>query len=77
MAQLSLRIRVKPKSRSASLERAADGTWVARLKSAPVDGRANEELIALVAQRFRCPRAGVTIAAGASGRMKLLKVESA
>jgi uncharacterized protein len=56
------------------LSQAADGTWVAKLKAPPVDGKANEELVALVAERFRCRKAAVTIKAGASGRMKLVRV---
>jgi len=77
MARSTLRIRVKPSARSSSLERLADGTWIASLKAPPVEGRANEELIALVARSFRCRRDAVTIKAGRSGRTKLVVVESA
>ncbi len=69
-----LEVKVKPRSPTSSLERLPDGTWVARLKAPPVDGKANAELIELVAERFRCPKAAVTIKAGAGGRLKLVKV---
>ena len=69
-------MRVKPNARASSLDPAADGSWVARLKSPPVDGKANAELIALVAARFGCRRADVVIASGAGGRMKLVKVST-
>jgi len=72
-----MRISVKPNSRESSLERREDGTWVARLKSPPVDGKANSELIALVATRFGCRKAAVTVKAGAAGRTKLVSVETA
>ena len=71
-----LQIKVKPRSRSSTLEQAADGTWVARLKSPPVDGKANDELVGLVAEHFGCRKAQVAIKAGATGRMKLVKVET-
>ena len=71
-----LRIKVKPGARTSSLEQLPDGTWLAKLKSPPVDGKANEELIALVAGRFGCRRAAVSIKAGAGGRMKLINVEA-
>jgi uncharacterized protein len=77
MSSVTLRVRVKPNARSSSLEQQPDGTWVAKLKSPPVEGKANRELIALVAQRFQCPKAAVTMRGGASGRMKLLVVERA
>ena len=69
-----MQVKVKPRARTSSLEQAADGTWVAKLKSPPVDGKANAELIALVAEHFRCPKAAVTIKSGAGGRNKLVKV---
>jgi len=42
---------------------------------AAVDGKANEELIALVAKHFGCRKAAVSIRSGASGRMKLVKID--
>ena len=68
---------MKPNARSSSIERLADGTWVASLKSAPVGGKANEELRALVADHFHCRKAAVLIKAGRSARTKLLEVELA
>jgi uncharacterized protein len=76
MTSVNLKVKVKPNARSSSLAQMPDGTWVAKLKSPPVDGRANEELIALVADRFRCRKDDVVIKAGASGRTKLLRVGS-
>ena len=74
MAALTLQVKVKPNARTSVLEEAGDGTWLAQLKSPPVDGKANAELIALVAARFGCAKAAVSIKSGASGRMKLVKV---
>ena len=71
-----LHVKVKPNARTSSLHEAVDGTWHAQLKSPPVDGRANEELIALVADHFGCRKSAVVIKAGASGRTKLVKVET-
>ena len=76
MTAVTLTVKVKPNARSSSLVLAADGTWVATLKSPPVDGKANAELIALVAAQFNCHKAAVRIKAGASGRLKLVRIES-
>ena len=70
-----IQVKVKPNSRVSELAEAGDGTWLARIKSPPVDGKANEELIALVAAHFRCRKSAVTIKTGASGRMKLVRIE--
>jgi uncharacterized protein len=71
-----LRVKVRPRAKVSSLDQIPDGTWVARLKSPPVDGKANEELVALVAEHFHCRKASVSIKAGAAGRTKLVKVEA-
>jgi uncharacterized protein (TIGR00251 family) len=71
-----LQIKVKPNARASSLAQQSDGSWMAQLKSPPVDGKANKELIALVADHFRCRKADVEIKSGASGRMKLVKISS-
>lgn len=70
----TLQIKVKPNARASRLEQASDGTWLAQLKSPPVDGKANEELVALIAEHFGCRKSAVIIKSGASGRMKLVRI---
>ncbi len=72
-----IRVKVKPNSRTSTFGTGPDGTWHARLRSAPVDGRANEELIALVAAHFQCRKSAVSIKAGAAGRTKWVRISSA
>jgi len=74
MGAVILQVKVKPRAKVSELTMAADGTWVAQLKSPPVDGKANEELVGLVAEKFRCNKAAVTIKAGAAGRIKRVRV---
>lgn len=70
-----LEIKVKPNARHGLLEELPDGTWQAALKSPPVDGKANEELIALVAEHFACRKSAVVIQRGQSSRLKFVRVE--
>ncbi len=70
-------VRSKPRSNVSSLEAEEAGTWIARLKSSPVDGKANAELIGLVAKHFGCSKSSVTIISGASARLKLVKIARA
>jgi uncharacterized protein (TIGR00251 family) len=71
-----LRIKVKPGSRVEELVELGDGTWQARVKAPPVDGKANAALIALVAAHFGVRRSQVSIRSGASGRLKLVQVDA-
>jgi uncharacterized protein YggU (UPF0235/DUF167 family) len=70
-----LKLRVKPNSRVSALEEQGDGTWLARVKAAPVDGRANAELLALIARHFGLRKAQVAIRSGGSGRAKLVEID--
>ena len=70
-----IQIKVKPNSRVSALEELEDGSWLAQIKSPPVDGKANEELIVLVAKQFGCRKSEVSIKSGASSRTKLVKID--
>jgi len=72
----TIQVKVKPNSRVSALERGEGGVWLARLKSPPVDGKANAELVALIADQFGCRKADVLIRSGAGGRIKLVRIDA-
>src|SRR5436305_653745 len=65
-----IQVKVKPNARTSRLEQLEDGTWLAQLKSPPIDGKANQELIELVAGHFECRKSAISIKSGAAGRLK-------
>lgn len=72
---VQIRIHAQPGARRTH----AVGDYGGRLKIAlhapPVDGKANAELIALVAEHFGVRKADVTIKSGATGRRKLAQID--
>jgi len=50
------------------------GTVKVRLTAPPVDGAANEALIALLAERLGLPKRAISIVHGATGRRKTLEI---
>jgi uncharacterized protein YggU (UPF0235/DUF167 family) len=68
----TLRLKVKPRSRVDELTELDDGSWLARVKAQPVDGKANAALIELIAVHFGVRKAQVRIKSGAAGRSKLV-----
>ncbi len=72
-----IQVRVKPNSRVSAFTQETEATWLAQLKSLPVDGEANAELVALIAKHFDRRKSAVTIKSGASGRMKWVKIDLA
>lgn len=69
-----LQVKVKPNSKRSAIEQQSDGTWIAFVKSPPVDGKANAELIKLVADHFDIPKSSVSIRTGAGNRLKLIEL---
>ena len=69
-----LLVKAKPNARASALTRQEDGTWLAHVKSPPVDGKANAELIALVAKEFGCAKSAVTIKTGAGSKLKRVEI---
>lgn len=67
-------VRVKPNSKRPRIEEGPDGVLTVYLKSPPVEGRANEELIARMAERFGAPKSRVRIKSGLGSRTKVVEV---
>lgn len=72
-----IQVKVKPNARVTEISEMPDRTWTAQIKSPPIDGKANAELIALVANQFNVRKSLVTVKSGASGRMKLISIDEA
>ncbi len=71
-----IRVKVKPNAQVSVLEVVVGGPWLAQLKSPPLDGKANTELVNLIARHLACPKSAVSIKSGASGRIKLVRINS-
>lgn len=68
-------IKVKPNSKKQAILEEEDGSLTVHLKSPPVDGKANKELIELLAKKFGVSKSHITIQFGTSGRNKLVNIE--
>ena len=51
-----------------------DGALLVKLAAAPVDGAANDELIALLAKTLRIPKRDITIVSGERSRTKRIRI---
>lgn len=69
-----LLVKAKPNARVSALTLQDDGTWLAQLKSPPVDGKANAELIGLISKQFGCAKSAVGIRTGAGSKLKRVEI---
>lgn len=72
---MNKQIKVKPNSKKQNIEESADGILTVHLKSPPVDGKANKELIELLAKKFNVPKSQIRIKTGLSSKTKLVEID--
>ncbi|MGL5871714.1 MAG: DUF167 domain-containing protein [Xenococcaceae cyanobacterium] len=72
---MKISVKVKPNSKQQKIVRSDEGTWIIHLKSPPIDGKANQELIQLLAKQFKIARAQISIKSGLSSKIKLIEIE--
>jgi uncharacterized protein (TIGR00251 family) len=70
------KVKVKPNSKQQKVEEQPDGSLTVHLKSPPVDGKANEELIKLLSEKFDVPKSYIRIKSGLSSRQKLVEIDT-
>jgi uncharacterized protein len=75
--QIKLEVRLTPRAGRDEIGPRRDGVLQVRVKAPPVDGKANEALLRLIAKRAGVPKSRVTIVRGERSRRKLLAIEGA
>ena len=71
---MDLDVRVIPRAGRTGFGGLRDGALLVRLAAAPVDGAANDELIALIAKALRIPKRDITIVSGERARSKRIRI---
>ena len=69
-----LLVKVKPNALKNSLRQFQDGTWIAKVKAPPKNGKANRALIKVIAKQFNVTKSQVSIKKVKSGRIKLIQL---
>lgn len=73
---LLCRFRVQPRSGQDRFAGTVGDRMKVRIRSAPVDGKANDALLAFLAKSFRVPRSNVKLVSGRSGKNKLVEIRT-
>jgi len=72
---MQITVKVKPNSKEQKIIEEVDGSLTIRLKSPPVDGKANEELIKVLSKKYHVPKSYIRIKSGISSRQKLIEID--
>ena len=68
-------VRVIPRSSRTEIVGEYDGALKIKLKSPPVDGAANEELIRFLSKSLSVPKTDIKIVAGQAGKNKRISIQ--
>jgi uncharacterized protein (TIGR00251 family) len=74
-AGVEIDVRVIPRSGRTELAGSRDGRLLVRVSAAPVEGAANDALVALLAKVLAVPKRSIRIVAGERSRQKRIAVE--
>ena len=70
-----VRVKVRPKSKANEIvETMDDGTIKVRVKAAPEKGKANKEVVKLLAKKYNVSKSDVEIVSGKTDQIKLIKI---
>jgi uncharacterized protein len=71
---VTFQVKVHPRAKKNAITGQVGEALKLALTAPPVEGRANEACIAFLAEVLNVPRSSVTIAAGVSNRLKVIRV---
>ena len=71
---MKISIVVKTRSKREGEQPGDDGTLLVMVRTPPVEGRANERVIELIARHFGKPKRAVTIVSGRTAKHKIVEV---
>lgn len=69
-----IQVIVKLHASQSQLVLGSDGVWIAKLKSLPVDGKANQELVTLISKHWQVNKRAVKIKSGITSRRKVVEI---
>ena len=71
---LRFEVHARPRARASAVTAVRGGALVVRIAAPPVDGAANEELVATLAAALGVPKRDIAIVGGQASRRKIVEV---
>jgi len=72
---MKIQVKVIPNAKKQVIELIADNSLKVHLKAKPVEGKANEALIKVLAEYYKVPKFSIEILQGEKGRNKLVQIK--
>ena len=72
---MKISVQVKPNARKDEVSLREDGVYVVKVSVPPIEGKANERLIDLLAKYFKKPKRAIEIRVGSHGKHKIVEIQ--
>lgn len=72
---IHLSVKVQPRAQKPGIEKLRSGEYKIRVHAPPVEGKANREVVEILASHFNVPRSCVKIVRGLKSRNKSVVIE--
>ena len=72
---MKISVQVKPNSKKEIVEKLEDGSYLVRVNAPPVDGKANEKVIELLAKFFKIRKSAIELISGHRGKKKIFQID--
>jgi uncharacterized protein (TIGR00251 family) len=72
---MKITVHVNPNARKDEVAVREDGVYIVKVTAPPIEGRANERLVEVLARHFNKPKRLVQIRAGSRGRLKIVEIQ--
>lgn len=73
---MKINVSVKTKAKKEGVEKQSDGSYIVRVNTPPVDGKANKRVIELLAKHLGYPKSNIHLAHGAHGKNKVFEIRA-
>ncbi len=71
---MRLSIKVKPNSKTVSVEKLSGGSYVVRVKAPAKEGKANDAVVEALGEYFDKPKSRIAIVHGQAGKNKVVEI---
>jgi uncharacterized protein len=72
---MKIKIKVITNSSRQQIEKISENEYKVRLKSAPVEGKANQELIEILSKFFNIPKSLIEVVKGQTSKNKVIEIK--
>jgi len=72
---MRITVKVKPKSKRNSVEKIDETHYQVRVMAPPLEGKANEAVIRILAKNFNVPKSSIQLIMGARSKQKVFEIK--